>query len=116
MSASIIPFTPGPWYADGDRVTAPDVTYRQEEVTVAWLPEPDADGNFPEAGVRAGNARLIAAAPDLLDAVAWAAAALAAAPPFVTAGGITRDALTRRLTAVVGFVIDSSTLPGKELP
>lgn len=114
MSPSILPFTPGPWSSDWRFIVAPDPLGRFPDVYIAELADSDDDGRLPPPDQFAGNARLIAAAPDLFDAVAWAAHTLAAAPPFVTAGGLTRDALIDRLTAVLGLVFNPTTPPGKD--
>ncbi len=82
--------TPGDWYTvayssvvGGGVWSQPDP--KENPVCVAMIPGPD------RSTVEA-NARLIAAAPDMLDALQWAKAGLSA-PYNATEGEIRRDAL-----------------------
>lgn len=69
--------TPGPWRADGDIIEA---AVDPENSDSYWAPICVMDGGWA-GGVDAANARLIAAAPALLDALIDAAAYLLNAVP-----------------------------------
>lgn len=61
--------TPGPWSADWGYIVAPDVTGKHVDLYVATIAEEDEDGRVVPEHERDANARLIAAAPDLLAAL-----------------------------------------------
>ena len=61
--------TPGPWLTFGHHVTADDPNRSGYTVAVAHVPNPS-DNVRPAIGTREANAALIAAAPELLEALA----------------------------------------------
>lgn len=71
-SAAVVPHTPGPWLQSHHKVSADaystQVYTSDGEVvcTLHWYPKPNGRGNI--GTYREANARLIAAAPDLLAA------------------------------------------------
>lgn len=60
--------TPGPWHV-GDNFSGPTIVYNQKGWCVADCRAPH--GKFHPDGAREANARLIAAAPDLLEALRY---------------------------------------------
>lgn len=80
--------TPGPWTLLEDRISAPCHEHVECEKTIAWL------GRTPDQPLRCSigpndeaNARLIAAAPDLLEALKLAQRWLANCVPTVELDG-----------------------------
>jgi hypothetical protein len=57
-------FTPGPWEADLD---SGNISQGGDQIASAWVPR-HRDNPHPE---RVANARLIAAAPELFEALQW---------------------------------------------
>jgi hypothetical protein len=70
------PFTPGPWgvlpYSEGDdviQIISGEPTYKGGTVSATWVAELDASSLEGGPGENEANARLIAAAPDMLAAL-----------------------------------------------
>jgi hypothetical protein len=61
--------TPGPWSIDWNFIVAPDPSGEHADVYIAEIAESDEDGRIPSEDQIEANARLIAAAPDLLAAL-----------------------------------------------
>jgi len=60
--------TPGPWRHDWQFIVAPDSAGIHLDIYIAEIAETDEDGRVASPEQQEANARLIAAAPDLLEA------------------------------------------------
>ena len=60
--------TPGPWKSDWRFIVAPDPKGIHADIYIAEIAESDEEGRVADDQQQAANARLIAAAPDLLEA------------------------------------------------
>jgi hypothetical protein len=63
--------TPGPWRSDWQFIVAPDPAGVHQDIYIAEIAETDEDNRVAPSEQQQANARLIAAAPDLLDALAY---------------------------------------------
>lgn len=72
-----MPHTPGPWDCDGSEIHAENLC-----IANAYRPRTDDEGNWMAIEEVQANARLIAAAPELLDALRSAVRALNAGKNF----------------------------------
>jgi hypothetical protein len=63
--------TPGPWSHEWQFIVAPDPTGVHPDIYIAEIAESDEDGRVASTEQQEANARLIAAAPELLDALAY---------------------------------------------
>jgi hypothetical protein len=61
--------TPGPWQHDWHFIVAPDPTAIHPDIYVAEIAEDDEEGRIASPEQREANARLIAAAPELVACV-----------------------------------------------
>jgi hypothetical protein len=61
--------TPGPWAIDMDFLVAPDPTGTHFDLYIAEIVREDTEGRVPPDDEQEANARLIAAAPELLSAL-----------------------------------------------
>lgn len=79
------PHTPGPWTLLSDRIAAPCHEHRNCEKTIAWLTRQGVLQCSNDGRGQSPNARLIAAAPDLLAALkraeAYTSLNIVTAPP-----------------------------------
>ena len=86
MSANKHKHTPGPWRVAGRRTFGPSTGARDITHTVVAMPHPN--GEWEVIGVRSANeeadARLIAAAPDMLEALEAMLAMYESAPEYPT--------------------------------
>jgi hypothetical protein len=68
--------TPGPWDYDMDFIVAPDPDGRHPDIYIAEIAHSDDEGRIASSQQQDANRRLIAAAPDLLEALEYAHAIL----------------------------------------
>src|SRR5947208_2777812 len=61
--------TPGPWDYDMDYIVAPDSSRRHPDLYIAEIAHSDDEGRIAAPEQQDANRRLIAAAPDLLEAL-----------------------------------------------
>jgi hypothetical protein len=61
--------TPGPWDYDMDYIVAPDPDGRHPDIYIAEIAHSDDEGRIASPQQQDANRRLIAAAPDLLEAL-----------------------------------------------
>lgn len=61
--------TPGPWDYDMDYVVAPDLGGRYPDIYIAEIAHSDDEGRIASPEQQDANRRLIAAAPELLEAL-----------------------------------------------
>lgn len=61
--------TPGPWDYDLDYIVAPDPGGRHPDIYIAEIAHSDDEGRIASPQQQDANRRLIAAAPELLDAL-----------------------------------------------
>ena len=64
--------TPGPWENSGQFIVAPDPKGIHPDIYIAEIVETDDEGRMATPEQQAANARLIAAAPELLDLAKFA--------------------------------------------
>lgn len=62
-------YTPGPWDFDMDYIVAPDPTGRHPDIYIAEIAHADEEGRIASYPQQDANRRLIAAAPELLEAL-----------------------------------------------
>jgi hypothetical protein len=65
----LIRHTPGPWDYDMDYIVAPDPDGRHPDIYVAEIAHSDDEGRIASPQQQDANRRLIAAAPELLEAL-----------------------------------------------
>jgi hypothetical protein len=65
----LIRHTPGPWNYDMDFIVAPDPGGRHPDIYIAEIAHSDEEGRIACPGQQDANRRLIAAAPELLEAL-----------------------------------------------
>lgn len=63
--------TPGPWNYDLDYIVAPDPDGRHPDIYIAEIAHSDEEGRIASAPQQDANRRLIAAAPELLEALEY---------------------------------------------
>jgi hypothetical protein len=63
------PHTPGPWHHDWRFIIAPDPNGVHPDIYIAEIAETDDEGRVAPPEQQWANARLLAAAPELLDSV-----------------------------------------------
>jgi hypothetical protein len=66
---SLTRYTPGPWDYDMDYIVAPDPGGRHPDIYIAEIAHSDDEGRIASAAQQDANRRLIAAAPQLLEAL-----------------------------------------------
>lgn len=102
--------TPGPWevakYGAGQRVVVPGKKGFMGEYRIADAHFSDALANTARAGEAAANARLIAAAPDML-------AALTLVEPILGHGPVTQETI-EAYKAVADAIARANGMPAKE--
>lgn len=69
---SVPRYTPGPWDYDMDFIVAPDPYGRHPDIYIAEIAHSDEEGRIASLEQQDTNRRLIAAAPELLAAIAKA--------------------------------------------
>ena len=62
-------YTPGPWDYDMDYIVAPDPDGRHPDIYIAEIAHSDDEGRIASPPQQDANRRLIAAAPELLEAL-----------------------------------------------
>jgi hypothetical protein len=62
-------YTPGPWQYDMDYIVAPDPGGRHPDIYIAEIAHSDEEGRIASPEQQDANRRLIAAAPELLEAL-----------------------------------------------
>ena len=62
-------YTPGPWDYDMDYIVAPDPDGRHPDIYIAEIAHSDDEGRIASPEQQDANRRLIAAAPELLEAL-----------------------------------------------
>ncbi len=62
-------YTPGPWDYDMDYIVAPDPDGRHPDIYIAEIAHSDDEGRIASPQQQDANRRLIAAAPELLEAL-----------------------------------------------
>lgn len=93
--------TPGRWCSDGRFITAPDPAGIHADIYIAEIVESDDEGRLATPKEQYANAELIAAAPDMLEALQLCEevlsdlARLDDGTPSVSALRMARDAITR---------------------
>jgi len=66
---SITRYTPGPWDYDMDYIVAPDPGGRHPDIYIAEIAHSDEEGRIASPEQQDANRRIIAAAPELLEAL-----------------------------------------------
>jgi hypothetical protein len=69
MIPSVPRYTPGPWEYDMDYIVAPDPDGRHPDIYIAEIAYSDEEGRIASLKQQDANRRLIAAAPELLEAL-----------------------------------------------
>ena len=69
MIPSVPRYTPGPWDYDMDYIVAPDPNGRHPDIYIAEIAHSDEEGRIASPSQQDANRRLIAAAPELLEAL-----------------------------------------------
>jgi hypothetical protein len=103
-------YTPGPWDCDLDYIVAPDPNGRHADIYIAEIADSDEEGRVASVEQQYANRQLITAAPEMLEALLLAQAALNTAPRFRVG-----DTDSYRIASIVDHAIANATTAPEEL-